>query len=188
MKRLLLVALLFCLSLTARAVEVGGVVLEDSAHLGNSNLLLNGAGVRSKYFFDLYTVALYLSAKKNSAAAVLADAKEKRIELYMLRGIRTEDMLYRFRSSIENNHTDEELHAMKDELHEFENVFHQMLEVQAGDVILLDYQPAIGTQLTLNGTLRGTIPGRQLYTALLKIWLGEQPAQDDLKLKLLGGQ
>jgi len=60
--------------------------------------------------------------------------------------------------------------------------------LQAGDVILLDYQPAIGTQLTLNGTLRGTIPGRQLYTALLKIWLGEQPAQDDLKLKLLGGQ
>jgi len=51
MKRLLLVALLFCLSSTALAVEVGGVVLEDSAHLGNSNLLLNGAGVRSKVFF-----------------------------------------------------------------------------------------------------------------------------------------
>jgi len=134
MKKLLLIALFFCLSLSARAFELNGVQLEDSVHLGNSNLLLNGAGVREKYFFDLYVVALYLSAKKSSLEEVLADAKEQRIELYMLRGMKAEDMLFRINRGIENNLTDEELRALKGELQELESIFHQMHEMKAGDI------------------------------------------------------
>ena len=187
MKKFLLITLFFCLSLSARAFELNGVQLEDTVHMGNSNLLLNGAGVRDRYFFDLYVVALYLSAKKSSLEEVLADAKEKRIALYMLRGMRAEDMLFRINRGIENNLTDEELRALKGDLQELGSIFHQMQEMEAGDILLLDYQPAIGTQITVDGVLRGTIPGRRLYSALLKIWLGGQPAQHELKLKLLGG-
>ncbi len=187
MKKILLIVLLCCLTPLAQAIEMYGVQLDDTVHLGNSNLQLNGAGIRSKYFFDLYVTALYLSAKKSSAEEVLVDAKEKRIALYMLRGMRAEDLLYRFNTGIEKNCTDEEVHAMKDELHAFEIIFHQMVDVKKNDVLLLDYLPAAGTQIVVNGTVRGTIAGRQLYSALLKIWLGPRPAQDDLKLKLLGG-
>ncbi len=187
MKSLFLTVLL-CMSVSAQAFELNGVQLEDVVHLGNSNLVLNGAGVRSKYFFDLYVAALYLGAKKNSTEEVLADAKEKRIELYLLHGIRAEDMSYRVRSGIENNQTNEELKAIEAELNQLGGIFNQMGTMKAGDVILLDYQPAAGTQISLNGTLRGTIPGRRLYSALLKSWLGEKPVEDDLKLKLLGDQ
>jgi Chalcone isomerase-like len=46
----------------------------------------------------------------------------------------------------------------------------------------------LGTQIAVNGVVRGTIEGLAFNTALLKIWLGEKPAQQDLKLKLLGGK
>lgn len=188
MKKILLIALLFCLSPAAHAVEVDGVQLADGVHLGNSNLVLNGAGVRSKFIFDLYVTALYLSAKKTSASAVLADPGEKRIDLYMLDDISAENLLYSFNKAIERNHTDEELRAMRDELHDFGVIFHKMIRVNKGDIITLDYQRTVGTQITVNGVSRGTIAGSAFNNALLRIWLGDKPAQEDLKLKLLGGQ
>lgn len=188
MNKILLISVLFCLSFFAQGVELKGVKLEERTHLGNSNLILNGAGVRSKFVFDLYVTALYLSNKKGSAASVLSDTGEKRIALYLLDDISSENLLYAFNSAIEKNHTERELRAMKDALHEFGIIFHRMGRVNQGDVILLDYQPAIGTQIRVNSTLRGTIPGLEFNIALLKIWLGDNPAQEDLKLKLLGGK
>lgn len=187
MKRFLLAAVLLGLGLVAQAVELDGVKLDDSVHLGSRNLLLNGAGVRSKYIFDLYVAALYLDGRKNSAEAVLADTGEKRIALYVLREIQAEELLYGIRTGMEKNNTDEDMQKMKDALHDFEVVFRRMGRVSGGDVILLDYQPDTGTLITVNGSDRGTIPGRRFYNALLKVWLGEKPAQDELKLKLLGG-
>lgn len=179
---------LFFFGMTAQAVEMGGVVLPDSVHLGNHNLVLNGVGVRSKYIFDLYVVALYLSARKTSTSAVLADTNEKRIAIHLLREIRSEDLLYGLQTGLENNNTDEALQAMKDAMHDFKAVFNQMGIMEKGDVIWLDYLPGKGTRVTVNGVMRGNIPSDEFNGALLKIWLGEKPAQKDLKLKLLGGK
>ncbi len=188
MKKFLLFSLLFCLGSTASAVQLEGVRLDDNVHLGNRNLVLNGAGVRNRYFLNLYVAALYLSAKSTSASAVLADNKEKRIALYMLREINAEDLLYGLTHGMERNTSDEEMQAIAEPVHEFSTIFHQMGNVEAGDVILLDYQPGAGMQISVNGSARGTSPGSRLFAALLKVWLGENPAQDALKLKLLGAQ
>jgi hypothetical protein len=187
-RRFLLPVLLCCLSLSAQALELGGVVVSDSAHLGRSNLLLNGAGVRSKFVFDLYVASLYLSAKKNSAAEVITDEGEKRISLQILREINAEDLVSSLDKAIVRNQTDEELAAIKVEQHEFRSIFSKLVHVKKGDSILLDYLPATGTQVSVNGAPQGSIPGAAFYTALLKIWLGEKPADETLKLKLLGGK
>ena len=186
MKKLLM--LLLCLSFTAQAVELEGVRLEDNVHLGSSNLVLNGVGVRSRFIFDIYVAALYLGAKKSSADEVLADAGEKRLALYLLRDISGENLLYAFKRGFENNHTYDELMVMKLAMHNFELIFHKMGKLKEGDIILMDYQRDVGTQVKLNGVLRGTSPGAEFNTALLQIWLGGKPAQEALKLKLLGGQ
>ncbi len=188
MKKYLLIICLICISWTAQGVEVGGEMLDDSAHLGSHNLILNGAGVRSKFIFDVYVVALYLGAKKNSATAVMSDMGEKRITLHLLRDVNAEELLFSFKKAIKKNHTDEELLEIKEQLHDFEMIFHALVKVKKGDVIFLDYQRSTGTQIRLNGSERGIIVGTAFYTAMLKIWLGEQPAQDDLKQKLLGWQ
>ncbi|MDD4928241.1 MAG: chalcone isomerase family protein [Gallionella sp.] len=184
MIRILLIA--FCLSSAAQAVEVGGVTLADSIHPGNRSLLLNGAGVRSKLVFDLYVAALYLEAKKTSAAAVLNDAGEKRIALHLMRAIEAEDLLQAFNKAIVKNHTNEEVLAMKPALHEFEMIFNQAGKLKKGDVVAFDYRHDKGTGVAINGVEQGVMVGASFYAALLKIWLGDQPAQADLKLKLLG--
>ena len=63
----------------------------------------------------------------------------------------------------------------------------RMKEAKKGMRITLDWVPAAGTQLTVDGKPSGApIPGEDFYRALLKIWLGEHPVQDDLKKALLG--
>jgi hypothetical protein len=121
------------------------------------------------------------------ATAVLADPGEKRIAMYFLDDISAENLLYSFDHGIRDNHTSDELAVMKEDLHKFDVICHRMIRLKKGDVILFDYQIGTGTQIWVNGGGRGTIPGAAFYNALLKIWLGEKPEQQDLKLKLLGG-
>lgn len=180
--------LLLCLTAQAQAAEVAGVRLADSVHSGSRDLVLNGAGVRSKFFFDLYVAALYLGEKKSSGAAVLDDGGEKRVALHLLRDISADHLLSAFNTAIAANHTPAELTALDAPLKDFSAIFHTMDEVKKGDVITLDYQPASGTQVSVNGISKGMIAGAAFNTALLKIWLGDKPAQADLRQKLLGGQ
>ncbi|MDE2310588.1 MAG: chalcone isomerase family protein [Betaproteobacteria bacterium] len=187
MKKLVALFLL-CWAAQVQAVEVAGVKLADSVHPGSRDLELNGAGVRTKIFFDLYVAALYLGEKKSNGAAVLADGGEKRMALYLLRDISADRLLGAFNAVIAANHTPAEMAALDALLREFSAIFHTMGEVKKGDVITLDYQPASGTQVSVNGVSKGMIAGAAFNTALLKIWLGDKPAQADLKQKLLGGQ
>lgn len=187
MKKLIFLICGVLLSLTAQAVEVEGVKLADSVHLGSRDLQLNGAGVRTKIIFDLYVAALYLGEKKDSSAGVLGDAGEKRIALHLVRDISAEHLLNAFNNAITANHTPAELAALDASIKAFSAIFHSMSEVKKGDLINLDYQPATGTQVTVNGAVKGTIAGAAFNTALLKVWLGEKPAQNVLKRKLLGG-
>lgn len=185
MKKLIALFLL-CLTSQAFALEVAGIKLDDKVQVGNASLQLNGAGVRTKIIFDVYVGALYLGEKKTSASAVLADAGEKRVALHLLRDMEAKKLLDAFNTAIAANHTPAELAALDASIKDFSAIFNIMTEVKKGDVIALDYQPSSGTQISVNGVSKGIIAGAAFNTALLKIWLGEKPAQADLKQKLLG--
>jgi hypothetical protein len=62
-------------------------------------------------------------------------------------------------------------------------------QAQSGMRIVLDYSPSSSsTTLFVNGAAQGEpMKGEPFYRALLRIWLGEKPVQDDLKKALLGG-
>ncbi len=194
MKRIILIILLVVASLSvnlevgAQGITLNGVMLEDTAHVGTRNLLLNGAGVRSKYIFDVYVAALYLREKKSREEEVQADPGEKRIALYFLSEINMQEMLYTFKKAFKNNHSDAQLDEMKPQLRQFDDIFTAMGELNEGDVVQFDYQPDLGTSVVINGSLRGTISGAEFYRALLRIWLGSNPTQEKLKQKLLGVQ
>lgn len=187
MKKILLVITCLLLGWNVSAKEVAGVKLADSVQLGSSNLVLNGAGVRTKIIFKVYVAALYTTQKQTEAGAVLADTNPQRVALHMMRELSSEKLLDAFNEAIEANHTPAELSALAAPLKQMADIFHQVKEVNEGDVITLDYVAASGTQISVNGTPRGTIAGEVFHRALLKIWLGNKPVQDDLKESLLGG-
>ncbi|MDD5174798.1 MAG: chalcone isomerase family protein [Sterolibacterium sp.] len=187
MKKLLLVLLLCITGLTHAAVEVAGVKFEDKSMLGAIELQFNGAGQRSKFFLKVYAVALYLTEKKTAAADVLALKGAKRLHIVTLRELTAEQFADALVGGIQKNHTDAEAEPLKARVEEFKSAILALKTAARGDAISIDWLPESGTRLTINGKQQGKdIAGEDFYHALLKIWLGTKPAQDDLKDALLG--
>lgn len=176
------------LSWGAAAVEVDGIGLSDRLHVGQRDLVLNGAGVRSRFFFfDLYVAALYLPEKTKSSDAILSGTGENRMALHILRTIDSETLSKSFHKSIARNLAPAELAALDVQLRQFSTLFSLMSEAQKGDVITMDYAPGKGTNINFNDVTIGRIEGAAFNRALLKVWLGSKPVQEDLKKELLGG-
>jgi hypothetical protein len=172
----------------ANALEVAGVKPADSVTLGSQVLVLNGAGLRSKFFFKVYVAALYLPEKQTSADAIITADEPQRIALYMLRDLGEKRFMDAFIEAIEANHSKAEMAMLNDQITQMRNIFHLVEDVHSGDLITMDYVPGIGTQISVNGVTYGTIVGEMFHRALLKIWIGTHAVQADLKAALLGGK
>ena len=183
MKQLLTLALLLW-TLPVSALELAGVNVADKAKVGASELVLNGAGIRTRAIFKVYVGALYLTEKKAAAADVLAQKGAKRVALTMLRELSAQQLNEAFDGGIQANHSAAEVEAMKPRIAELLSLF---TDGKKGDVILIDFLPESGTVVSVNGAAKGKpIPGEDFYRALLRIWLGDKPVDGDLKKGLLG--
>lgn len=173
----------------AGAAEVEGVKLPDQVKLGDGGpeLVLNGAGVRTRVFFKVYVGALYLQQKRNSTEAVLADTGARRIAMHLLRELTSDQLFSALNDGLKNNHAPGELAKLEPQVKQLESIFNAVKAAKTGDVILLDHVPGSGTRVVVNGEVRGTVPGDEFNRALLRIWLGEQPADASLKKAMLGG-
>jgi long-chain acyl-CoA synthetase len=177
-----------CLLLApAIAAEVEGVRLDDKVQVGGADLALNGAGVRTRVFFKVYVGALYLPKKTATTDAVLGEAGAKRISMHMLRDLDAEQLLSAFNDGLKKNHKPDELAKLEPQVKQLDSIFVAVKAVKKGDVVLLDYLPGAGTRVTVRGEDKGTIAGDAFNRALLRIWLGEQPADASLKKAMLGG-
>lgn len=170
----------------ARAVEVGGYRFDDTLRLGNGELVVNGAGIRSK-FGRRYAMALYLPAKSGDARAVLAAKGPKRIAITLIKDVDGDTFAGAVSKGINNNSNDAERAALKERVKQLADTVVALGEIKAGSSIVFDWLPERGTVLSINGQQKGRdIAGEDFYTALLKVWLGDDPVQDDLKQGLLG--
>lgn len=185
--RHLLALLLACTVSLAQAAEVQGVKLSDSAQVGDAQLVLNGAGVRTKLIFKVYVGALYLTDTKTDTASVFSDSGAKRVSLHMLRGLSAEKLMHALDEGLEANNSAAELAAIAPQIKAFRQYLAAGGAVKEGDVILLDYIPGKGTETTLNTKALGVTDGEAFNQALLKIWLGEHPVDAALKKAMLGG-
>ena len=169
----------------AYAAEVAGVKLDDSQRVASGELVLNGAGLRSKLFIKLYVAALYLPQKANAAAAVLDAPGPRRMQLRLLRDIGAETLHGALEDGLANNNTAVELDAIKAQSEQFGTLMKGLGKVKEGDGVTLDFA-AEALVVSLNGEVRGKVAGAAFGKALLKVWLGEKPADAALKKALLG--
>ena len=177
------VLLLWLLALPVFGAEVAGVKIPDE----DQKLQLNGAGLRKRAFFQVYAIGLYLPEKKTSAAEAIAATGPKRVALHMLRDVNAADFGGALNDGMKDNHSEAEMKALEPRIRLLLEAMNAMKEAKKGMRITLDWVPAAGTQLTVDGKPSGApIPGEDFYRALLRIWLGEHPVQDDLKKALLG--
>jgi hypothetical protein len=183
--KLILATLFFALTISAQALEVKGVKVDETAQVGGNALVLNGAGVRTKLLFKVYVAGLYLTQKQTSADAVLSDAGNKRVSMHFLRELSAEKLLHAMDEGFTANNSAAEMTAIDAQMKSFRQMMTTAKEIKEGDAILLDYTQT-NTQVSLNGKVLGNIEGAAFNQALLRVWLGTQPVDAALKKAMLG--
>jgi hypothetical protein len=167
------------------AAELAGVHLDDHVSAGNTELVLNGAGLRTRLLFKVYVAGLYLPHKSSDPRDIVGGSGPRRVVLKMLRDVDGETLLGALKDGLRDNHTDAELAALQPAITQFAQVFRSVGNTRSGDTVVLDFN-AEGVKAGINGIPRGQVADAAFGPALLKVWLGEKPAQDSLKKALLG--
>jgi hypothetical protein len=179
-------------SLAARAqstVDLAGVKYPPTVALAGSNLVLNGAGIRYKFVIKVYTAGLYLGAKAATTEAVLAEPGPKRMHVVMLRDIDANELGKLFTRGMQDNAPREEFSKFIPGTLRMADIFSAKRKLLAGDSFSVDWVPGTGTTVLVNGKPQGEpVKEPEFFTALLRIWLGPNPADRLLKDALLGQQ
>jgi Chalcone isomerase-like len=171
----------------AQTIELAGVKYTGTTKVADSTLQLNGAGIRHKFVVKVYTAGLYLSNKASTSEAVLAASGAKRIHVVMLRDIDGNDLGRLFTRGMQDNTPRDEMSKHIAGTLRLADIFAVRKKLQAGDVFDVDYVPGTGTTVSINGKPQAeAIKEPEFFNALLRIWLGNSPADRLLKDALLG--
>lgn len=179
-----------CFLLIAIAADaqltLNGITLPAKVKQDNTELVLNGGGIRKKLFFKLYTGGLYLPAKSKSGNEIVNADKPVAMRLAITSGVlnssnMSEAIQEGFGKSLKGNTA-----PMQAKIDAFIDIFRKE-EIKEGDVFEVWYTTAEGVRGYKNGKLKGTITGLDFKKALFGIWLSDTPVDEDLKTGLLGG-
>ena len=175
----------FVLTLSANALEIKGVKVDEKVQVGGNALVLNGAGIRTKMMFKVYVAGLYLTQKQSNANAVINGIGNKRVSMHFLRELDAEALLKGMNEGFTDNNNAAEMSAIEPQMKQFCDMMTSAKEVKKGDLIVLDFTTA-GTQVIINGKSLGAVEGEAFNQALLRVWLGAKPVDAALKKAMLG--
>lgn len=177
-------ALTALLSAPVAAVTVEGVDVPDTYTAMDTELKLNGAGTRSKWFLDLYVGGLYLPKTIDDGEAVINADEPQAITLHIISGMITSERMTEATLDGFEASTDGDMASIQADVDQFMSVFQE--EIAEGDVFDLVYLPGKGVQVFKNGEQKDTVGDLAFKKALFGIWLSDKPAQEDLKEEMLG--
>jgi len=181
---MLLGTLLTVLPSGAQAREIEGVQLDESVTQAGQVLQLNGAGVRSKFFFDIYVGALYLPARQRHADDILRQPAPARVAMHILYAeVAAQRLVHGWQVGFEKNQDGAHMQGLQARLRAFNAMFG---DAHRGDVLLFELAVDGSTRVLINGRERGRLPGVDFQRALLAVWLGDHPADAALKEAMLG--
>lgn len=180
-------ALALCAAAAPAQTVVSGIKYEPTIDLRGSNLQLNGAGIRYKAMFKVYTAGLYLGKKAGTPEEAMTAPGAKRIHIVMLREIDSSELGKLFTRSVEDNMSKADFAKLVPGLLRMGQIFSDQKKLASGDAFTVDWVPGTGTVISVKGVPQGE-PFREpeFYNAMLSIWLGRSPADHGLKQAMLG--
>ncbi len=168
----------------AGAASLAGVTLPDKAEVKGQSLVLNGIALRKKFFIKVYVAGLYLSQKEKSAAKILGADAPRRQVMHFLYGVSKDQMCDAWNDGLEANTPNASAEVKK----AFATLCGWMEPIKEGNELVMTYVPGEGTQVEVNGKVKGTLPGKPTADAILSTWIGPKPDPgEDFKKALLGG-
>ena len=171
----------------SQAVTVADVKYEPTQALGDSTVQLNGAGMRYKAVFKVYTAGLYLEKKASTTQEIANQRGPKRLSITMLREIDSTELGKLFSRGMEDNMDRAAFSRIVPGVLRMSQIFSDHKKLQAGDQFMIDWIPGTGTVITVKGKVQGEpFKEPEFFNALMGIWLGNLPADFKLKDALLG--
>ena len=177
---LLLLVVLFISGL-AWTLEIGGKILPDKMKAGETELLLNGAGLRKKLIIKVYAGALYLTEKCSNAAKIVADDLPMVVKMHFIyKKVEPEKLIEAWNTGFAKSN----ISNLQTEIAQFNAMFKQ--DALKDDVYDIIYVPGEGTGFYINGSLIGTVGGYEFKKALFRIWFSDETELPDLRDGMLG--
>ena len=185
MKYLFSILTLFIAFGSNAQLKIEGVTLPATLKANSENLVLNGGGLREKYFLDLYVGGLYLKSKSKNADAIIKADEPMAIRIEIVSKLISSDkMIEAIEEGMEKS-TKGKTEALSEEIKAFKAAFSEQIVV--GDVYNLIYIPEEGFTIYKNNKKVKTIKGLKFKQAAFGIWLCDDPADKDLKEGMLKG-
>lgn len=184
-----LAALTLVLGLVAGAALAAPTAtkFDPALEVQGARLQLNGAGTRYKAFFKVYDMALYTSKKVSSPAELLALPGPKRLQFTALRELPGTDLGRLFLKGMGDNSSKEQVqrHALSSA--RLIEVFSGRSKMLPGESFAMEYVPGKGTTFYILGKAQGAPVGDdEFFQMVMKIWVGDSPADSQLRDALLG--
>ena len=179
---LLVVGFIVAAVFDLHAANLAGVSMPDTVQIGGTKLVLNGLGLRKKYFVKVYVAGLYLEQKSSDPDAIIKADVTKQIVMQFVHGASKSQMADAFEESFTNNSPDAR-NTMKADI---DRLIGALEPVNAGDKMVFTYVPGTGTTLAINGKEKLTIANAAFGPVLFSVWLGPKPPNADLKKGMLG--
>jgi len=168
-------------------MSIGGVSFAPRAEVGGQQLWLNGVGMRASAVIKGFAAALYLPEPARSGEQALRAPGAKRLRMRMMLDVPTEVFVHAIHKYMQRNLPEPQQAALNDRLSTLDARLRALGQVADGDVIDLDFVPASGLLIAVNGRTRvAPIAGADLYEAVMQVFLGERPVDARLKAGLLG--
>jgi len=168
----------------AEARQYGDVSIPDTLEAGGENLVLNGAGYRSKFFMKMYLGGLYLKEQNSDADAIVAADEAMIMKLHITSGkVTTKRMIDAIDEGFKKS-AQVGMYAPPEKIDQFKDCFSEKIE--KGNIFDIAYVPGEGVKVYKNEALAGTIEGADFKKAVFGIWLSSKPADKGLKKKMLG--
>ncbi len=172
---------------STQALTIAEVDIPEHITLAEHSLTLNGAGLRRKAIFNVYVAALYTPTPTHDAQVLIHTSSPQQMRLYLRRDLSANDLIEALRDGMHKNLSPQEQEELAPAQDLFQRTMEQVGAAKKGDIVTLNlFGPKV--EILFNQNSLAEINDAKLGAALLKIWLGEHPAQASLKEALLGGQ
>ena len=187
MKRLL-ISLSLITAFSAHSADtrrVAGIEIPEKLESGGSLLILNGAGIRTRYFLDIYVGGLYLKERSTDAAAIMEADELMAIRLRIVTNLITNERMQKSMEEGFQKSTRRNTAPIREKINALIDVYDE--EINDEDVFELVYEPGKGLTVYKNGVIRATIECKLPFKrALFGIWISDRTVQTSLKHDLLG--
>lgn len=169
--------------------KLADIVFPNDVTLSGQKLFINGYGMRFRFGFRVYAAALYTPTKLTKNEDVIKPTVPKRLQMVAQRDVKGDDFGKLFSRGMEENMTKEEFSKIVNGVIRMGNMFAEAKQFAKGETILVDNVPGTGLVITFRGKQQGEpIKEPEFAENFFKIWFGKKPADEQLRVALLGGQ